>query len=373
MKQIKKHVKDFFFWWIVPKTTSASRSEIDKYNLTTMHYLCLIMAIVQSVALTVYSICNINRFDDPFISEIAFNLLASIGIFTASSLAAGLLLRRKSRGGAYTPAVNIFLTVACAAIVFLGMSVSVSKFIQDEQMIIFYTVIFCVAMFLKLRPILSSALITVSYWTYYIYLVVFIKPGMIAVYNYTLLWLLTTAGAIVSYRWTLSSLEHKNAIRKLNKSLELLANHDSLTNLKNRHAFNSAIPNGLNREMYIAMTDIDKFKEINDTLGHAAGDEVLKRVSNIMTEIFSDEHVFRYGGDEFLILAAVESIDDFESMMAEINSRLEKFRLPGSERVIRCSYGYVKAKPANTTEFFMFISEADKKLYENKRMYSCTA
>lgn len=99
--------------------------------------------------------------------------------------------------------------------------------------------------------------------------------------------------------------------------LEYLSVHDSLTDLPNRAYFERAITEALgradryNRQMAIGIVDIDGFKEINDTLGHAAGDDLLRAVSHrLAATIRKGDVISRIGGDEFgLIFSLVEVAD----------------------------------------------------------------
>lgn len=100
-----------------------------------------------------------------------------------------------------------------------------------------------------------------------------------------------------------------NLLIDKNSNLEKSANIDVLTGLNNRRtikkymdsAFKRAL--GYGEEFTIFMCDIDNFKSVNDTYGHDCGDQVLKNIANIIKrEIRIDDMVFRWGGEEFLIL-----------------------------------------------------------------------
>ncbi|WP_246696762.1 bifunctional diguanylate cyclase/phosphodiesterase [Methylobacterium planeticum] len=90
-----------------------------------------------------------------------------------------------------------------------------------------------------------------------------------------------------------------------------LAHHDTLTGLANRHQFNEALAlrfasrRGEDATFALLMLDLDRFKIVNDTLGHAMGDELLRRVANRLLRALRDgDLVARLGGDEFAILKA---------------------------------------------------------------------
>ena len=91
-------------------------------------------------------------------------------------------------------------------------------------------------------------------------------------------------------------------IRKSIESLRFLARHDQLTGLYNRHMMAELVDDG---PSVVIILDIDNFKEINDTYGHAVGDEALCNVAGRLEAIFwqrQKEFVFRLGGDEFLVV-----------------------------------------------------------------------
>lgn len=99
------------------------------------------------------------------------------------------------------------------------------------------------------------------------------------------------------------------AERAATKRLRHAAYHDSLTGLHNRHALSEDVGNILGRQanspaaLALLLFDLDQFKFINDTMGHAAGDEVLKAVSSRLDRYGCDNRrIYRLGGDEFVML-----------------------------------------------------------------------
>ena len=88
------------------------------------------------------------------------------------------------------------------------------------------------------------------------------------------------------------------------------AHHDQLTGLPNRaellqHARSLLLPDSGGRDLAVLMVDLDRFKEINDVLGHAAGDQLLARVAPRMATAVRSANIFaRLGGDEFAAVLA---------------------------------------------------------------------
>ena len=162
-----------------------------------------------------------------------------------------------------------------------------------------------------------------------------------------------------------------NRVRKANEdikeSLKYEAEHDKLTGLYNRTGYDSVFKSlNLDKAIYV-LIDIDKFKEVNDTLGHEMGDKVLIRTANVIKKYFSDENTYlcRIGGDEFAIIidnAGVEMndvvVDKCKKMDDEI-SRAEG-NIPGTTLSIGVAHGTVR----DTTD--TLFRKADAALYKIK-------
>jgi diguanylate cyclase (GGDEF)-like protein/PAS domain S-box-containing protein len=137
------------------------------------------------------------------------------------------------------------------------------------------------------------------------------------------------AGTSFSYRGAqvIQIIAHDDTRRKEAESqLKFMAYHDPLTELPNRAMFNSMLGNaimnheGTDRKAAIMLLDLDRFKEINDTMGHKFGDEMLIAVADRLTEAAGDQCVVaRYSGDEFLLLfEELRSQDEAEAVAASL-------------------------------------------------------
>lgn len=132
-------------------------------------------------------------------------------------------------------------------------------------------------------------------------------------------------------------------LRRVTKKLKYVAGHDSLTSLPNRAAFSEkltqAIKNSLRDDSPLALLliDVDHFKQINDSLGHDAGDAMLRKfAANLAGVVRSSDVVARIGGDEFAILITDLNLKkSISELLASLNRRLNKpMRHRG--RVIEC-------------------------------------
>lgn len=147
--------------------------------------------------------------------------------------------------------------------------------------------------------------------------------------EYALTWLVFAAVVCACYVVFLQSVMKTKRILEQNQRLERekvvyrMAYTDSLTGLGNRAAWMERI-SALEREedperLCCVVFDCDRFKQINDTFGHHAGDEALRSVAQALTAAFPEGTVFRLGGDEFAVLLSGLAEDAVES-------RLEQFR-----------------------------------------------
>lgn len=164
--------------------------------------------------------------------------------------------------------------------------------------------------------------------------------------------------------------------QELERRLQFDALHDPLTQLPNR----ALLMNHLNHAMThynrykspgfaVIFIDVDHFKQINDTLGHSAGDQLLKEVSRrLQTCIRQNDLVARLGGDEFVIyLDSSKSDDDISPLLNRIISRLSyPFRLLGNELSITVSLG-VSSVSEQTSDISQLLHQADLAMYQAKR------
>ena len=127
-------------------------------------------------------------------------------------------------------------------------------------------------------------------------------------------------------RQTTVSLEKGRLLDRLRQEAatnEYIAQHDLLTGLPNRVLFlqrvNEAISEAATTDACVAVVlmDLDRFKEVNDTLGHHNGDELLKEIGRRLRRVLADDRVARLGGDEFAVL--LPSVSDRETALREAN------------------------------------------------------
>jgi diguanylate cyclase (GGDEF)-like protein len=160
-------------------------------------------------------------------------------------------------------------------------------------------------------------------------------------------------------------------LRQQNEELERLSASDSLTGLSNRRILTQRLSEELLRgqrqshSFSILMLDVDHFKKYNDAHGHPAGDEVLKKVANILRNCTrAGDCTARYGGEEFAVLLSGKGGDTALQLAERIRARVAAEEFVGGKVTIS---GGIAEFPHHGHTAEAVISSADEALYEAKR------
>ncbi|MBA2271328.1 MAG: diguanylate cyclase [Chthoniobacterales bacterium] len=171
--------------------------------------------------------------------------------------------------------------------------------------------------------------------------------------------------------------EQKAELEKLNKELFALARRDPLTLLGNRLRLREDLE-ALTAQAeryghgYCAMLcDVDFFKSYNDTYDHLAGDEVLKKVAEVISEgLRTGDSAYRYGGEEFLVILPEQSLESASVAAERLRCGVEDLALPHEAKtplgVVTISVGLAALSPGEKRLFEELLKEADDALYGAK-------
>ncbi len=158
-------------------------------------------------------------------------------------------------------------------------------------------------------------------------------------------------------------------ISEQSKEFEHGANFDSLTQIYNREAFSRFVDAKIDNYKYhrnnfvLAILDIDHFKKVNDTYGHLAGDEVLKKLAYLVkTHIRKNDVFARYGGEEFVLLLDVD-MEKSKYVIEHLRASIEKERFDDVGN-ITCSFGLTEYKKNDNIK--SMLKRADEALYRAK-------
>lgn len=147
---------------------------------------------------------------------------------------------------------------------------------------------------------------------------------------------------------------------------------DALTGVNNRGCFEHYVKNQLElkkQSLYLFMMDLDCFKTINDTYGHAVGDEALKKAASVLSRFFYGSNAFlaRFGGDEFCAVEVCQSEKEAEALMEQLQAAFAKWNQenPASYKLsISVGYTPLLSEKGQLTDI---IRTADEMMYTNKR------
>ncbi|MAR91280.1 MAG: EAL domain-containing protein [Pseudomonadota bacterium] len=162
--------------------------------------------------------------------------------------------------------------------------------------------------------------------------------------------------------------------KKIEEQMHFMAQYDALTELGNRNLFNSALNNSITfsdhsgHSFALLFMDLDRFKQVNDTLGHDAGDELLKEVAKRVRACIRDtDQLCRLGGDEFTIIINGESSERASIRVSEklIHSLSQPFEIFGQELYVGASVGIVYY-PQMGKDASELIRNADMAMYQAK-------
>ena len=172
----------------------------------------------------------------------------------------------------------------------------------------------------------------------------------------------------------LSTFEDVTERRLAEDKIAHMARHDPLTDLPNRRLFREQLERTLARlhrgeQAAVLSIDLDRFKHVNDTLGHPVGDELLIAVARRLRECTREEDIIaRFGGDEFVIVQAAADLKPAEA--SALASRIvdvvgAPFDIGGQQLVVGASIGIAMA-PADGTDPDQLLKNADLALYRAK-------
>jgi len=164
--------------------------------------------------------------------------------------------------------------------------------------------------------------------------------------------------------------ERNSELQRANQVLEQLSITDGLTQLHNHRSFQDHLTREIKRvnrvrePLSLMMIDIDDFKLLNDRFGHAAGDELLRRLAQIMSNAIRESDLLaRYGGEEFVVLTPDTGLDGAYRLAEKVRTAIAEssFVLDESRRPTRVTVSIGVAEYVGNRK--RFFEEADRSLY----------
>ncbi|GAB3476511.1 diguanylate cyclase [Marinomonas epiphytica] len=164
-------------------------------------------------------------------------------------------------------------------------------------------------------------------------------------------------------------------IDQLEKEQRFLASYDGLTGLLSRNAFFTEFSKALRRansvhdQLGVAIIDLDDFKKINDTYGHAAGDEVLMDFSNVLRQTLTKADLSgRIGGEEFAVVLPSNSIKECTEVFDKIRALSEESQIKHMDLMLNytISVGFTFYKHPSDNGVSELLKQSDEALYKAK-------
>jgi len=151
--------------------------------------------------------------------------------------------------------------------------------------------------------------------------------------------------------------------------LEHALQYDSLTGIANRYSYNRRVAEletaPLSENLIVISADVDGLKKANDTIGHDAGDEIIKGAAQVLSETFSAYgQVFRTGGDEFQ--AIIQTEKPLEELREELRSNVNAWRGKLNDK-LQISAGYAENREIRAAGFHELEKISDRRMYEAKQ------
>lgn len=266
---------------------------------------------------------------------------------------------------------HILLLVFSSVILLWSECITLLDMTRYNNPIVYITVLFGIAGGIFLPPKEAAAIFTGSFCIFFLGLF-YIRPEYSLLPLFLNLFVALTIAVCISflkYSAKVKEFLYKTQLVALVDELKTVSSLDPLTGVKNRvhlqTAFHALLEKqrGSGRPLTLAILDVDNFKSINDTFGHIAGDNCLIRLGSLLTEQIPSDYIYRFGGEEFLIL--------FEESEEAVYNYIETLRQTVEETDFQqihftISAGIASCVPERRHTETDFLRTADEALYRSK-------
>ncbi|PHS31987.1 MAG: hypothetical protein COA92_07360 [Sulfurovum sp.] len=248
-------------------------------------------------------------------------------------------------------------------------------YVVEIYVILFWTFVTIGYMFLT-SVIVASIMAMSSAVILYAYNIIEHEAYILHMFLMVVAWMLGLSASYLIELYSRDNYEKKLAILHMQDELKELSHRDYLTNLYNRRYFNEFSKKFLNNvkqeseQMSVIMLDIDFFKNINDTYGHAIGDEIIKLLASLLKDNTRESDiVFRLGGEEFAILLPSTGKEKISNIAEKLRVVIEnkEFRITKDKSIrLTVSLGVACVNFEKDHNMSESLNRADKVLYQAK-------
>ena len=344
---------------IFPDVDREIQKQLDRDSLINLSRVSLALLIVETLSLFIF-IVSVSKNSIEHHEKVSVVLV----LFCIISCLTGYILSKRM---VRKTELSHWLVVIFKIIIFVAFSAwaiasDFRHYRVGEQILTYHAVNLIVVCFFMFVPWLSVLLIGSSYVAWYFFLYFYDSAAGIQIFNFFILCLLSIVGAIEIYHYHKNLAAESITLARRTKMYEELSHHDALTGLWNRYALAEDEKGFIGKLMIAFMIDINDFKSINDKYGHTAGDKILKEAADKLHQLFPACMIYRYGGDEFLVLC---DSPDKEPYLRDYYS----FYWANGKRKVKVTLCFGKAEglPDDHEKFNQVISAADNLMYQNKK------
>ena len=356
LRFIKKSITQFVF----PKTNKEIISEIDTTNLLYLRVIAFVCIVIELARLCIMPFSNRDLHITPLLMRTIFCIIIS-------AIVAVICTILKKKGDFTHLQVKLLVIISYYCWTTWGFLTSYAHFKAGEQIITFFTVLFVFVAFITMRFITSFILITTTFIISFIMINHTNHAPDVDMFNFVVMYLILLFASVLRYHFAVSQTKNRIRIMQMNDTLKNVSRYDYITQSRNRYALNNDLYKYVGKEIYIVVCDIDFLKFYNDKYGHVVGDKIISTVAMIEKEVFKGGHVYRYGGDEFIILGCNFDQKTVEEKLSLVKEKISNTHIEGVEESIFCSFGMVMANINSEAELEHYVTEADKILYNNKK------
>lgn len=283
------------------------------------------------------------------------SIVATLVLLLIATFAFTYIRKKKS-----SPGIATIVSIIFVFIFSMLWGIAESGVDAERQVLIFASIQFLAAGLLVFDPLVSLVFFTSIFFVFGTSLGLSGMLTDILVKDLVYLAILDIAVCWVVYGLFVKSSERERAMADISR-------RDELTNAKNRHFLRDDFPTFLDKELFVMFCDIDNFKHYNDSYSHAIGDTLLKQFFYALREAYGDECVYRYGGDEFLVISPDIDSTEFEQKGRKAAEQLAQVKIENVPAGLTFSGGYVHDLAKSRDGFRKMLRQADENLLQAKR------
>lgn len=351
MKLLQKFIR-----YMNPSIDKEILKEIDGNSFRSIRIISLSVFLFEVVTIIMFFISNINGLDHDKMVSLISVCYCIILCATAYYLSNRMLQNKNLTHNRFFIFKILFFILFTVWAIFIDYR----HYRHGDQMLTFFAVNLAMSCFVIFEPWLGTILVGGSFAGLYAALYSVDKATGIQPQNFIVLALISMACNAVRCHGQINVATQTIRLNETIAELKSASRRDGLTGLLNRLALEDDASTTDGRPMTAYMIDINYFKEFNDQYGHAAGDTILREVSETLKRLYPGANYYRYGGDEFLVLTYKAPEENYGSDTYEFTQ--EKYGV-----TVDLSIGNAQGSPSSYQELFDLISKADKALYITKQ------